>query len=74
MYKLIRPIIFFLLNGEQAHNLTVKLLKGVHHIPGMGWILRTIFCYKNPKLEREVFGIKFKNPVGLAAGFDKIQN
>ena len=75
MYKsIIRPIIFFLLNGEQAHNLTVKLLKGVHHIPGMGWLLRSIFCYKNPKLEREVFGIKFKNPVGLAAGFDKNGN
>ena len=74
MYKLIRPIIFFLLNGEQAHNLVVKLLKGVHYIPGMGWILRKIFCYNNPKLEREVFGIKFKNPVGLAAGFDKNGN
>ena len=29
------------------------------------------FCFKNNKLEREVFGIKFSNPVGLAAGFDK---
>ena len=33
--------------------------------------MRLFFDYKNPKLEREVFGIKFKNPVGLAAGFDK---
>lgn len=33
--------------------------------------MRMFFCYKNPKLEKEVFGIKFKNPVGLAAGFDK---
>ena len=74
MYKFFRPIIFFLLNGEQAKNLVVKLLKGVHYIPGMGWILKKIFCYNNPKLEREVFGIKFKNPVGLAAGFDKNGN
>lgn len=74
MYKLIRPIIFFLLNPEQAHHLTLKFFKAVHCIPGMGWIIKKMFCYNNPKLEREVFGIKFKNPVGLAAGFDKNGN
>lgn len=71
MYKLIRPIIFFLFNGEQAHSLTMGLLKFLRYIPLSGCILRWIYNYQNPKLEREVFGIKFKNPVGLAAGFDK---
>lgn len=71
MYKLIRPIIFFLFTGEQAHNLTMALLKVLRYIPLSGCIMRWIYNYKNPKLEREVFGIKFKNPVGLAAGFDK---
>ena len=34
-------------------------------------IFRLLFDYRNSKLEKEVFGIRFKNPVGLAAGFDK---
>ena len=34
-------------------------------------LLRAMFSYKHPSLEREVFGVKFPNPVGLAAGFDK---
>ena len=32
---------------------------------------RKMFHMQNPQLEREVFGLKFPNPVGLAAGFDK---
>lgn len=71
MYKLIRPIIFFCFPPEQAHHLTITLLKILKYIPLSGSILRMFFNYENPKLEREVFGIKFKNPVGLAAGFDK---
>jgi len=34
-------------------------------------ILNSLYTYNNPKLERELFGLKFKNPIGLAAGFDK---
>lgn len=40
-------------------------------IPGMKGIFRSSTKVESPKLEREVFGIKFSNPVGLAAGFDK---
>ncbi len=47
------------------------LLKFISYIPFSDHIMRLIFNYNNPKLEREVFGVKFKNPVGLAAGFDK---
>lgn len=71
MYKLIRPIIFFCFTAEQAHHLVVTLLKVLRYIPFSGTIIRLFFNYTNPKLEKEVFGIKFKNPVGLAAGFDK---
>lgn len=38
---------------------------------GFGSIFRSIYKIENPKLERELFGLKFPNPVGLAAGFDK---
>jgi len=37
----------------------------------MAALVRSIFRVRNKKLEREVFGLKFENPVGLAAGFDK---
>ena len=40
-------------------------------IPGKMWSWRLIFKVKDARLEREVFGLKFDNPVGLAAGFDK---
>ena len=40
-------------------------------IPGKMWSWRLIFRVKDTSLEREVFGLKFDNPVGLAAGFDK---
>lgn len=40
-------------------------------IPGVSAILKSMYELKDPKLERELFGIKFPNPVGLAAGFDK---
>lgn len=71
MYKILRPIIFFCFTPEQAHHIVMILLKVLGYIPFSGSILRMFYNYNNPILEREVFGIKFKNPVGLAAGFDK---
>ncbi|MDH5367516.1 MAG: quinone-dependent dihydroorotate dehydrogenase [Cyclobacteriaceae bacterium] len=71
MYKfLIRPV-FFLFDPEKIHNVTFFLLKILHKIPGVGLLFKSLFFYKNKSLEREVFGLKFPNPVGLAAGFDK---
>lgn len=40
-------------------------------IPGMKSLFKVLFSYENKSLERELFGLKFKNPVGLAAGLDK---
>ncbi len=56
---------------ERAHHFTFGLVKLLHRIPGVGAIHRALFQVKHPKLERELFGIRFPNPVGLAAGFDK---
>ncbi|NVK26496.1 MAG: quinone-dependent dihydroorotate dehydrogenase [Flavobacteriia bacterium] len=71
MYKsVIRPLLFSL-NPESAHHFTFNTLKFLHAIPGVNAMVGSSFKYSNPKLEREVFGIKFPNPVGLAAGFDK---
>ena len=71
MYKLIRPIIFFFFSPEKAHKITMNLLIALRYVPLSGKIIRLFFNYQHHSLEREVFGIKFKNPIGLAAGFDK---
>ncbi|RZL13359.1 MAG: quinone-dependent dihydroorotate dehydrogenase [Pedobacter sp.] len=71
MYRLIKPI-FFKFDPEKVHHFVVKRLKWFHERFPLGQtILRSSFDFKVKGLEREVFGIKFKNPVGLAAGFDK---
>ncbi|SHG17716.1 quinone-dependent dihydroorotate dehydrogenase [Flagellimonas flava] len=70
MYKfLIRPILF-LLDAETAHHFSFKAVKVLSRL-GFGPLFRKLFGFNDPRLEREVFGLKFKNPVGLAAGFDK---
>lgn len=71
MYKdLIRPLLF-LLPAEKAHNVTFFLAKFLFNIPGVKQLNKRLFAVKNEQLERELFGLKFPNPVGLAAGFDK---
>ena len=67
--RLIRPI-FFLFDPERIHHLSFRLIKLVHCL-GLGPIIRRFFHVNHPDLAREVFGLKFPNPVGLAAGFDK---
>ncbi len=71
MYKtIIRPLLFRL-DPEKAHHLTFSALRFLSSIPGIPSILKSQYEINDPKLEREVFGLKFKNPVGLAAGLDK---
>lgn len=71
MYKsCIRPILFQF-DPEKVHYFTFSVLKILNKIPLVSKILRRKFCIQDKRLEREVFGIKFPNPVGLAAGFDK---
>lgn len=71
MYKhLLRPILFRF-NPETAHNLIFSTLSFIRHIPFARSIVRAIYKKESPSLEREVFGIKFPNPVGLAGGLDK---
>jgi dihydroorotate dehydrogenase len=67
MYKLIIRPILFLLPAETAHTFVSVILK----IPFVSRILGKFYRLENASLQREVFGLKFRNPVGLAAGFDK---
>ncbi|MDD2293044.1 MAG: quinone-dependent dihydroorotate dehydrogenase [Bacteroidales bacterium] len=71
MYKhLIRPILFSF-TAETAHAITFAALKILRYIPGSQSFIRLISSVKTPALEKELFGITFKNPVGIAAGLDK---
>lgn len=71
MYKLLIRPIFFCFDPEKVHYFTFAFIKFISKIPGFSAIFRMLYCVEDPRLEREVFGLKFKNPVGLAAGFDK---
>mgnify|MGYP003381902066 CR=1 FL=1 len=71
MYKrFIKPLLF-LIPPEKAHALTVMLLKALLVLPGISGFFRRYFLVSDPRLGRQVMGIGFPNPVGLAAGFDK---
>lgn len=71
MYKsIIRPILFKF-DPESVHHFTFSSLKFINKIPGVSSLIRANCQVNDPRLEREVFGLKFKNPVGLAAGLDK---
>lgn len=71
MYKtIIRPLLFSL-DPEKAHHFTFSYLKFIHKIPFVPALIRAIYKVEHPSLHREVFGLHFKNPVGLAAGLDK---
>lgn len=68
--KFIKPLLFSL-TIERAHRVVILFLRIVGLIPGGRWLLHKCYAVEHPSLEREVFGIRFKNPVGLAAGFDR---
>ena len=70
MYSLIRRILF-LFDAELIHEFSVKSIKLLSLLPFSKQILRHFFLVNTKALERNLFGLKFKNPVGLAAGFDK---
>ncbi|WP_179316927.1 quinone-dependent dihydroorotate dehydrogenase [Winogradskyella undariae] len=71
MYKtIIRPILFCF-DPEKVHYFTFSLIRTLSKIPGVKGFFRFMYVVEDKKLERHLFGLKFKNPVGLAAGFDK---
>lgn len=70
MYKLIKPILFKF-DPENIHHFVTGSLRTVNRIWGVKSLLNQTFVVESKQLEREVMGLKFKNPLGLAAGFDK---
>ena len=71
MYKLIIRPLLFLFDPEKVHYFTFSLIRNLTKIPGSSYLFKTLYKVEDALLETEVFGLKFPNPVGLAAGFDK---
>src|SRR5216117_3136673 len=65
--RFVRPLLFSL-DAEAAHNLAIALLYGASHVD---LVLRALKVFKPPPKPKTVFGVKFPNPIGLAAGLDK---
>jgi len=70
MYKLIKPILFNF-DPENIHYWVTGGLRRINRVWGVRSILKSFFQLEDKRLEKEVMGLKFKNPIGLAAGFDK---
>lgn len=71
MYKSIIRSVLFLFDPEKVHYFTFSLIRILCKIPLISNLFRCLYQVQDKKLERTLFGITFKNPVGLAAGFDK---
>lgn len=71
MYKFIIKPLLFRMSAERAHHFTFRSFKLLMSLPGASAIARKRMVVNHPSLKRELFGLTFPNPVGLAAGFDK---
>lgn len=69
-HRVLRPLLFSL-SCEQSHHLAILLLRIVGFVPGGRWLLGKCCAVEHPSLERVVFGVHFRNPIGMAAGFDR---
>jgi dihydroorotate dehydrogenase len=68
MYPRFRRVLFRI-DPETAHQLTLNALRFAGNFPPFNWILKQL--YRTPSKPVQAFGLTFKNPVGLAAGYDK---
>lgn len=69
-HKILRAI-NYIFGPEQAQAVVLQVLHSIGYIPAGRWLLHKIYAVEHPSLEREVFGMRFKNPIGLAAGYDR---
>jgi len=70
MYYLLRDLLFHF-PPEEVHYFSMSMLHKACSIPPIKNSISKNFSFDHPTLEKELFGLHFKNPVGLGAGFDK---
>jgi dihydroorotate dehydrogenase len=71
IYRRVLKPILFLFDAEDVHDLFTGIGVFLGRFKSTRAITRWLFVYKNARLGQTVLGIKFANPVGLSAGFDK---
>ncbi len=71
LYKsLVKPLLFRL-DAEQTHNATLKFAETASKSGFLKALAKAIYGYQSEKLDQQIWGLEFRNPIGLAAGFDK---
>lgn len=70
MYRIVRPLLFAL-DAETSHHITLTGLRILERLPGFRTLLPACYARRVPELPVEVMGLRFRNPIGLAAGLDK---
>lgn len=70
MYRLLRPLLFRL-DAETSHDVLFNALGALYRLPGASALVRRRYNAHVPSLPVEIMGLRFPNPVGLAAGLDK---
>jgi dihydroorotate dehydrogenase len=70
MYAILRPLLFRI-DPERAHQMTLGLLRWAGNFPVTNRLIEAAYRQSDPRLDIEAFGLRFANPVGLAAGYDK---
>ncbi len=71
MYKFIIRPLFFFFDPEKIHHFTFSFIRFINIIPLVSGLFKSLYLVEDKRLEKTLFGLTFKNPVGLAAGFDK---
>jgi len=71
LYQSIIKRILFLFDPETVHNRMLNLGEFLGKFRVSKWMVKFCFYYYHPSLKQELLNLTFKNPVGLAAGFDK---
>lgn len=71
MYKFFLRPLLFCFDPEKVHHFTFSVVRFLSTLPGIPFLFKSIYLVEDKRLERQLFGLTFKNPVGLAAGFDK---
>ncbi|HYW35490.1 MAG TPA: quinone-dependent dihydroorotate dehydrogenase [Balneolaceae bacterium] len=68
--SLLRPLLFQF-DAEQAHEITYNIVERLQRSNLLSTLVKTIYSFQSPSLTQKFWGLTFRNPVGLAAGFDK---
>jgi dihydroorotate dehydrogenase len=71
LYKLVVRPFLFLFDPEKIHHFTFFVIKNTFKIPFVKSIIKSSYVVESEQIKKELFGLSFKNPIGLAAGFDK---